>query len=62
VEPVTEVIKDHVWTSLAVVFSGSNLYAALFKQFSCSLSNNVMNNMGGGSWRKTHNYSSHSAI
>ena len=53
-----DVIKHHVRESGAVVFKGFNLDAALFEQFSDSLSNDFMNNMGSGSWRKTKNYSS----
>ncbi|MCI0508024.1 MAG: TauD/TfdA family dioxygenase [Gammaproteobacteria bacterium] len=56
------IIKEHVRTSGAVVFKGFNLDAALFEQFSNSLSNDFMNNMGSGSWRKTQNYSSDGTI
>ena len=57
-----EAIKDHVRESGAVVFKGFNLDAALFEQFSDSLSNDFMNNMGSGSWRKTKNYSSDGTV
>lgn len=57
-----EVIKHHVRESGAVMFKGFNLDAALFEQFSDTLSNDFMNNMGSGSWRKTKNYGSDGTV
>ena len=57
-----DIIKRHVRTSGAVVFKGFNLDAAKFEEFSNTLSNDFMNNMGSGTWRKTQNYSSDGTV
>lgn len=57
-----EAVKAHVRASGAVVFKGFNLDADRFEQFSTTLSNDFMNNMGSGSWRKTKNYGSDGTV
>lgn len=57
-----DVIKDLVRQHGAVVFKGFNLDVDSFEKFSDSLSDDFMNNMGSGSWRKTQNYNSDGTI
>lgn len=57
-----ETIKDIVRTSGAVMFKGFGLDAVQFENFSNLFSNDFMNNVGSGSWRKTKNYSSDGTI
>jgi len=44
------------------MFKGFNLDAVLFEMFSDLFSNDFMNNVSSGSWRKTNNYSSDGTI
>lgn len=55
-------IIEHIKMSGAVMFKGFNADAALFEKFSNSFSNDFMNNVGSGSWRKTKNYSSDGTV